>query len=110
MNYDPERGRATSEVLEGKVAFSEGTGQRVRPLFAGYGSVSGLPASIPLLAPPDLVGADRVQDDEQLHFSVLPLAGAIEYRVQHGLDDGFIHVIHDLGTKTPGGTFPSVPN
>ena len=109
MSYDPAAKRATGEVLEGKVAFAPPKGTE-QLLAAGFGTANGLIAPVPLLPPPELVGADRVQSDEDLHFAVKPPSGADRFHVQIGRDAGFLEILDEATTAAPEARFPSLPN
>lgn len=118
VSYDPDRNRATSEVLEGKVIFASGStvvrSASTEPgklsLTAGFGAASELSTAIPLLPAPDLVAPGRVQDDDQLQFDLKPLMGADGYRLQIARDAGFLDVLDEAETISPLAIFPSVPN
>lgn len=118
VSYDPDRNRATSGVLEGKVIFASAsaavrsvpTNSGKLPLLAGFGAASGLPTAIPLLPAPDLVTPGRVQDDDQLQFDIKPLMGAVRYHLQIARDAGFLDVLDETETVSPMAILPSVPN
>jgi hypothetical protein len=109
MRYDPASHRATSEVLEGKVQFSADGGE-MRMVSAGFGTASHLEKTLPLLAAPALIDAGRVQSDDQLRFTIQPLAGASHYRVQIAKDAGFLEILDEAETAATEAQFPSVPN
>lgn len=95
VSYDRDRGRATSEVLEGRVEFGTADAQP-QMLAAGYGGASHLTAPKPLLPAPDLIRPGRVQDEEQLHFTVRPQSGTTGYHGQIARDAGFLEVIDEV--------------
>ena len=99
MRYDPAEHRASSEVLEGKVAFAAADGTTELP--AGFGIANGLSGPVPLLPPPELVSPGRVQDEEQLHFELKPLAEAKSYHLQIAADAGFIDVLDEATASSP---------
>ncbi|WP_243652443.1 FecR domain-containing protein [Novosphingobium sp. PhB165] len=109
VSYEPGDESSHVEVTEGKVAFREDreTEQFVE---AGFGTSDQLPAPVPLLAAPDLVTPDKVQDEERLAFAVKPLTGAIRYRFQLARDAGFLDVIDEAFADTPQAELPSLPN
>ena len=109
MSYDPVIGRATSEVVDGKVQFSA-TGGATHIVSAGFGTASNLAETLPLLPPPAIIDAGRVQSDEQLQFAIQPLAGASRYHVQIAKDAGFLEVLDETETMSSGVQFPSLPN
>jgi hypothetical protein len=109
MGYDPASGRATSEVLEGKVQFSKAGGE-MQLVPAGFGAGSNLTGTLPLLAAPQLAFAGRVQSEDQLHFAIQPLAGASRYHVQIAQDAGFLEVLDETETTSSEVQFPSIPN
>lgn len=109
MSYDPAAARAAGEVLEGKVAFTAPLSDE-QLLATGFGTTNGLAAPVPLLAPPDLLDADRAQSDEDLHFVIKPAAGAVRYHVQIGRDAGFLEVLDEVTTAIPEARLASLPN
>ena len=109
ISYDPGSKRATGEVLEGKIAFA--TPKAAEQLLpAGFGTANGLTAPVALLAPPELIGADRPQSDEDLRFTMKPLSGADRYRLQIGTDAGFLEILDEVTTASPEAQFASLPN
>jgi hypothetical protein len=110
VRYNPDEQRAASEVLEGKVAFAAADGTAEQMLPAGFGIANGLSGPLPLLPPPDLVSPGRVQDDQQLHFELKPLAGAKSYHLQIAADAGFIDVLDETTAVSPEAVLEALGN
>lgn len=109
MGYDPDTRRATTEVIEGKVQFSATAGGK-HLVSAGFGAVSNQTDPLPLLAPPEIIDAGRVQSGEKLRFAIRPLAGALSYRVQLARDAGFLEVLDEEDITSEQVEFSSIPN
>lgn len=109
VTYDAANRRSTGEVLEGAVAFDAPSAE-AKLVPAGYGIANELTAPIPLLPPPDLLGTDKDQSDEELRFTIKPLAGATQFRLQIGLDADFLEVVDEVTAAAPEIVLPSLPN
>lgn len=118
MRYSAESRRATTEVLEGVVAFdasatkaapiaADATPQAVR---AGYGTASDFAQPLALLPAPELLAPARIQDEEQLQFTLKPLDGAVRYRVEIAADAGFIDVLNEAEAASTDATLPALPD
>lgn len=109
VTYNAASNRTTGEVLEGAVAF-EAPKAETKLVPSGYGIANELSAPIPLLPPPDLLGAGKDQTDEELRFTIRPLAGATQYHLQIGLDADFLEVVDEVTTAATEVTMSPVPN
>jgi hypothetical protein len=109
VTYDAATRRTTGEVLDGAVGF-EALQAAPKLVPAGYGIADELAAPVPLLPPPDLLGTEKDQSDEELHFTIKPLAGATRYHLQIGLDADFLEVIDEVTVASPEAVLPSLPN
>lgn len=109
MGYDAEAGRATSEVLEGKVGFDAGA-QGTQALPAGYGTASDLPAPVELLPPPALIDAERVQSAQGVAFALRPEPGARAWHVQIGRDAAFLEIVDETFVSAPEAHFAALPD
>lgn len=110
MSYDPASGRAATEVLEGKVGFRAGDNPSEQSLVSGFGMTNILSRPVPLLPSPELLRPAQMQDEEQLHFALKPLADAAAYRIEIAADAGFLDVIDETTAVAAEVTFPSLPN
>ncbi|MBL0115683.1 MAG: FecR domain-containing protein [Sphingomonadales bacterium] len=98
------------EVDNGKVEFI-GAGTRVL-ISAGFGAVNlngQQSGALRLLAPPKLDEPDKVQSEEQLHFSLIALAGAESYHVQIARDAGFVENVAEETSQGTEFTMQSLP-
>ncbi len=109
VGYEPGDANSGVEVVEGKVAFREGD-DKEQLVQAGFGSNDRLPTPVPLLAPPDLVDPDKVQDEEGLAFRLRAMAGAAGYHLQIARDAGFIDMVDEAYASGPVGEFSTLPN
>ncbi|MBK9589220.1 MAG: FecR domain-containing protein [Sphingomonadales bacterium] len=98
------------EVDNGKVEFI-GADTRVL-ISAGFGAVNlngQQSGALRLLAPPKLDEPDKVQSEEQLHFSLIALAGAESYHVQIARDAGFVENVAEETSQGTEFTMQSLP-
>lgn len=109
VNYDPQDSSSRVEVVEGKVAFRE-SGQVEQLVAAGFGTKDSLPDPVPLLPPPALTAADKVQDEEALRFALQPVAGAAAYHIQIARDAGFLEAIDETRSDGPEAQFSGIGN
>lgn len=113
VGYDPAAGRATTEVLTGKVRVSNtrSAGPLVR---AGFGAteqrVAGISTPIALLPAPVPVGQLRRQRDPVVSFAAQPVAGAAGYRLQVARDAGFIELVREAVSPDPRFSLTDLPN
>ena len=106
MSFDPDARRATTEVTEGKVAFTAGTDRsaalgRGQLVTSGFGIATDLAEPVALLEAPGLLRPGRVQDEEKLRFELRPIAGALRYHIQVSRDAGFLELLDDAETGAP---------
>ena len=111
VSFDPASGRATTEVTEGDVAVANEESVQLAP--AGFG-VSALPAAIgppeALLAAPEMRDPGAIQTEATLQFELVPMPGAIGYRVQLARDAGFLDMIAETVTQDTMAQFDSLEN
>ncbi|MBR8313914.1 FecR domain-containing protein [Burkholderia dolosa] len=116
VNYDAAGSAATRiEVLDGIVGVA---GHR-RPagatlVHASFGSVAtssgAVGAPVQLLPPPALAHPDKVQDDPDVAFDVVPVANARAYHVQLAHDAGMLDLFRETRTDSTRAVFRDVPN
>jgi hypothetical protein len=125
VNYDADLGSTAVEVLDGAVGVDAAAARDVAPpgqplqastqlIRAKFGNVTdasghvGVP--IELLAPPELVNPDKVQDGKDIVFDLAPLAAARAYRVQIARDADLLDLMRDQRVSVPHAAFSDVPN
>ncbi|HVI04477.1 MAG TPA: FecR domain-containing protein, partial [Sphingomicrobium sp.] len=111
VTFGQEKAIAGAGVLEGTVAI--GAGNKSLSLPAGNGvtaSADGPGEPAALLPRPTLQNPDRVQDEDEVRFAVVPLPGASTYRVQLASDAGFIEIFAEAVSPTDTFGFKGVPN
>lgn len=120
VNYDGDNGSTAVEVLEGAVgvdAAPHGTAASVAPapglplaastqlVAARHGSLTlaggAVGGPVALLDAPDLRNPSKVQDDDEVAFDLVPVAGAHRYHVQIGRDAGLLDLIRDTRSDGP---------
>lgn len=109
VSFDDERGRATTEVLEGQVAVF--TADEAGALTsAGFGTVTSAAGAetFKLLPAPKLTEPGRVQDGQELRFDIVPMPQANAYRVQVAQDAGFLDVISESRGSEAGVNLPPI--
>lgn len=112
-NYDPERRRATLEVIEGTVANVRAADASVQPVAAGFGvqtTPEAATAAAALLPAPRPEHAALLQDEPDLTFRLQPTAVAGAYRAQVAMDAGFVDILAETEAEAPELRFASVPN
>jgi hypothetical protein len=116
VNYDADGNAATRvEVLDGTVGVA-GKQQLADAtlVHADFGSVatsSGtVGAPIPLLPAPALAHPDKVQDEPDIAFDVVPLEHANAYHLQLGRDAGMLDLFSETRTVSTRAVFREVPN
>ena len=80
---------------------------------AGSGALIGLSTrKVPLLDAPNLKNADVAQPNEQLHFELKPVSGAVSYRAQVLRDVNTLETLAEYYNREPDLTFdiPDLPN
>lgn len=113
VGYDPAEQEATTEVIEGKVAFASSDKHRNLLIPAGFGTSSDSAAPntpIALLGAPVLVQPGRTQHEPELAFALEPMAAAKGYHVTIARDAGFLDVIREEETATPSTQMASLPD
>jgi hypothetical protein len=105
VNYDVAVKRATTAVTEGVVLVdTSGLKAKRATVERGFGVVKAtgvLSDTLPLLAPPMLLEADKAQDEADLHFTLAPATGATAYRIQIARDAGALDVFQEKLGTTP---------
>jgi hypothetical protein len=86
--------------------FSAERSNREELLPAGFGMASALSGPVPLLPAPELIAPGRIQDDEELRFTLKPLPGATGYNVQIAQDAGFLNVLDETSTASTEAVLP----
>ncbi|MGA0606552.1 FecR domain-containing protein [Phenylobacterium sp. VNQ135] len=112
-NFDPERGQATLEVIEGTVTNVRSADASEQPVTAGFGvqtTPQGAGAPAPLLPEPKPVRGALLQDEPELSFRLEPLDGAGRYRAQIAMDAGFVDIVAETEAPSPQLRFASIPN
>lgn len=110
MSYDPASGRTATEVLEGTVGFKADDKQTEQSLASGFGMTNMLSGPTSLLSSPELLHPAQIQNEEQLHFALEPLAEATGYRVEIAADAGFLDLIDETIVPSAEASLPSLPN
>lgn len=110
MSYDPASGRTTTEVLEGTVGFKSDDQRIEQNLASGFGMTNMLSSPVSLLPSPELLRPAQIQDEEQLHFALKPLAEATGYRVEIASDAGFLDLIDETIVSSAEASLPSLRN
>jgi len=102
---------STAEVLEGKVDFTGvGTEVMLDPGTGARFAADGAVGPVPLLAPPNILHAARIQAEVELAFDIVPLPGAIGYRVQIAKDAGFLDILQEGVFARPQVSLPAPTN
>ncbi|GBH27165.1 peptidase M23 [Burkholderia vietnamiensis] len=116
VNYDADGNAAPPvEVLDGPAGVA-GKQQLADAtlVHADFGSVatsSGtVGAPIPLLPAPALAHPDKVQDEPDIAFDVVPLEHANAYHLQLGRDAGMLDLFSETRTVSTRAVFREVPN
>ena len=109
-SYDPASGRSTTEVLEGNVGFKPDGKSSEQSLAPGFGMTNMLSGPVSLLPAPELLRPAQIQDEEQLHFALDPLAEATGYRVEIAADAGFLDMIDETTVTSAEASLPSLRN
>ena len=107
--YLDEADVSLTEVTEGSVNVAVGAATQATE--AGFGVAStaaGIGAAEMLLAPAQFVTPGKVQTDEALAFTLLPLDRAKAYRVQLARDAGFVDILSEIVTSDLDVTFPGI--
>lgn len=110
MSYDPASGRTATEVLEGTVDFKADDKQTEQSLASGFGMTNMLSGPTSLLSSPELLRPAQIQNEEQLHFALEPVAEATGYRVEIAADAGFLDLIDETIVSSAEASLPSLPN
>ncbi|KWN16840.1 peptidase M23 [Burkholderia territorii] len=115
VSYDAIGTAATRiEVLDGEVGVMGSNRHEATLVHAYYGSIATsdgrIGAPVQLLPPPALVKPERVQDDPEVAFELMPLANARAYHVQLAHDAGLLDLFSETRTDTTRATFRGVPN
>jgi len=95
--------RTTVEVVEGKVAAAQPKGAQTL-LPAGFGaavSAAGVTPPIPLLPPPGIAEADRLQRGVDVAFTLTPVAAARAYHVRLARDAAFADPFAEALSDSP---------
>jgi hypothetical protein len=118
VNYDSAGNAATRiEVLDGTVGVAGGrpkTDNGATLVHANFGSVATangqVGAPVALLPAPALEKPDRVQDEPDVGFDLVPVPNARGYRVELAHDAGLLDLFSETRTATPHAVFRNVPN
>lgn len=105
MNFNPDDKRTTMEVVQGRVNFlsvQEGVASPApaKLVAKGFGAATNTNSTIALLNPPKLLDPHRIQDGDQLNFTIQPIDGAALYRIQIARDAGFLDIIDEGDSST----------
>lgn len=113
VGYDSAAQEATTEVIEGKVAFASADKQHDLLVPAGFGTSTDAAAPdtpIALLAAPVLTQPGRTQHDPELAFALEPMAAARGYHIAIARDAGFLDVVQEADSATPAAQLPALPD
>jgi hypothetical protein len=113
VDFDPQTGRSTTEVVEGTVGVSStvnGSTAVVTKAFGDHASSTGVEAPRALLSPPRLEEPARTQDGEDIALKVIPIPEAQLYRARLARDAGMLDPIAETQSDTPQLTFHGLAN
>jgi hypothetical protein len=111
-HFDAASDTARAELLEGGIGLSAGAERETR-LAPEFGAVIGRTGGIavePLLPAPQLTSGNAVQRAPVIAFGIAPVPGATGYRLQIGRDSGFVDIVADAASDTPGFAVADLPN
>ena len=111
-HFDAASDTARAELLEGGIGLSAGAERETR-LAPEFGAVIGRAGGIavePLLPAPQLTSGNAVQRAPVIAFGIAPVPGATGYRLQIGRDSGFVDIVADAASDTPGFAMADLPN
>lgn len=112
-HFDEDLGKARAELIEGGLAITASASTQETALQAQFGAIIGAAGSIDveqLLPPPVLLAGGAMQRAPTLAFSVNDVAGAQGYRLLIARDSGFVDIVEDIASATPGFAVPALPN
>ena len=104
---------SSTEVIEGLVnVFSPASGNDADvPKGVGFSvTPNGHTSMEQLLAAPELVSPGKVQKEELLNFSAVPVAGAVKYTATLATDASMVDEFQEVESETPTFTFQPIPN
>ena len=102
---------STAEVLEGHVDFTGiGTEVMLDPGTGARFATSQTVGPVPLLPAPDILDPANIQYEQDLSFRLIPLAGAVHYRVQIARDAGFLDIMEETVVSELQARLPALPN
>ena len=107
IGFEPETGRALTEVVGGLVAVATDADKNETEVPKSFGTIStaaGTEPPVALLPGPQLVQVEKSGADGVL-ITAKPVDGAVRYRTQLATDVGFLNVIQDAVNDAPSATF-----
>lgn len=112
-HYDANGGTARAELIEGGLALTGPANAAETRLDAEFGAVIGKAGGIavePLLPAPLLASGGAVQREPALAFSIGAVPGAQGYKLQIARDSGFVDIVDEAASVTPGFERPTLGN
>lgn len=113
VRFRPENAIAATEVLDGRVALADASGEREEIIPQSFGSIvdrAGQQQMIRLLDAPELLEPGRLQADEPVRFQARSASDAASYRVVIAADAGFIENLAEQVSADGKFSVPDIPN
>lgn len=111
VDYEPEDGSATAEVIEGSVGVGASGGDEAKAVNAAFGlkaTRNGVGEPVPLLPAPNILQAGQAQTGAMVTLDAAPIAGAESYRFQLASDAAFHDLQAEVTNEAPHAAFENI--